>query len=115
MNEIGGRHGFFAPFAAGIALYQWRKRGATDSVDRGDGGDSLLLALALLLGQSRLALFGVVVTLGALIFLLIPARRWRSIALARWWCSARSNGIRARRFRRERERNGSTSTPARLV
>jgi len=81
VNEIGGAMAFFAPFAAGIMFYDWRER--RTRVRRGVATLAfVLLALALFLGQSRLAIGGVVVALGILIFLLIPAGRWRYTALA---------------------------------
>ena len=81
VNEVGGAMAFFAPFAAGIAMYDWRER--KTRFRRGAATLAfVLLALALFLGQSRLAIAGVVVALGLLIFLLIPAGRWRYAALA---------------------------------
>ncbi|MEP7290253.1 MAG: O-antigen ligase family protein [Chloroflexota bacterium] len=80
VNEIGGAMAFFAPLAAGIAIHDWRypkmrfRRAAATLA-------FVLLSFALFLGQSRLAIFGVVAALGALAFLLIPAGRWRYGAL----------------------------------
>ncbi len=83
VNEIGGAMAFFAPFVAGIALYDWRSSGRGASIRRIAATIAfILLAFALILGQSRLAIFGVILALGVLSFLLIPARRWRYIALA---------------------------------
>lgn len=80
VNEIGGAMAFFAPFAAGIAFYDWRVKGAP--IRRAIATVAfILLAVALTLGQSRLAIFGVILALGALIFLLIPVGRWRYVAL----------------------------------
>ncbi len=81
VNEIGGAMAYFAPFAAGIAIYDWRTRQAHWRLAAATCG-FILLAFALFLGQSRLAILGVVLALGLLTFLLIPARRWRFIALA---------------------------------
>ncbi len=81
VNEIGGAMAFFAPFAAGIAFYDWRVRGAPLRRIIATGG-FILLAFALTLGQSRLAIFGVLLALFALTFLLIPAGRWRYGILA---------------------------------
>ncbi len=81
VNEIGGAMAFFAPFAAGIAFYEWqRHRNPLHGVVATTA--FLFLALALLLGQSRLAIIGVVVALGGVIFAVIPNGRWRYIALA---------------------------------
>lgn len=81
VNEIGGAMAFFAPFAAGIMFYDWRER--KTRFRRGAATLAfVLLALALFLGQSRLAIAGVVAAMGVLIFLLIPVGRWRYVALA---------------------------------
>jgi O-antigen ligase len=83
VNEIGGAMAFFAPFAAGIALYGWRKHNAPILLILATLAFAVL-ALALALGQSRFALMGVLLTIGALITLLIPTRRWRYATLAVW-------------------------------
>ena len=83
VNEIGGAMAFFAPLVAGIAFYDWRSRARDASIRRITATIAfILLAFALLLGQSRFAIFGVILALGALSFLLIPARRWRYTVLA---------------------------------
>jgi len=90
VNEIGGGMAFFAPLVAGIALYDWRSRPRSTKVQfsmvtlRWIAATVafILLMLALFLGQSRFALFGVIFALFTLIFLLIPKGRWRMIALA---------------------------------
>ncbi len=81
VNEIGGAMAYFAPFAAAIMIYDWRTKGhrlrrwlATLAFG--------LLALALFLGQSQLAIVGVLLALAGLIFLLIPNGRARYLALA---------------------------------
>ena len=83
MNEIGGAMAFFAPFAAGIILYDVRTRSAPLRLLLAAVAFALL-ALALALGQSRFALIGVLLTIGVLIFLLIPTPRWRYATLAVW-------------------------------
>ncbi len=83
VNEIGGAMAFFAPFTAGIAIFAWRKRDAPLLLILSTVAFAIL-ALALALGQSRFALIGVLLTIGVLIFLLIPTRRWRYAILAVW-------------------------------
>lgn len=83
VNEIGGAMAFFAPFTAGIAIYEWRKRNAPVLLILATIAFAVL-ALALALGQSRFALIGVLLTIGVLIFLLIPTRRWKYATLAVW-------------------------------
>ncbi|MEO8395711.1 MAG: O-antigen ligase family protein [Chloroflexota bacterium] len=83
VNEIGGAMAFFAPFTAGIAIYAWRKRDAPLLLILSTVAFAIL-AHALALGQSRFALIGVLLTIGALIFLLIPTRRWRYATVAVW-------------------------------
>ncbi|HVU13734.1 MAG TPA: O-antigen ligase family protein [Phototrophicaceae bacterium] len=80
-NEIGGAMTFFVPLTLGIALYDWRSRShrlralvATVAF--------LLLALALTLGQSRLAIIGAVVASAIVIWLVVPHSVWRYVALA---------------------------------
>ncbi len=82
VNEIGGAMAFFAPFVAGVAFYDWRSRTGGALIRRIVATIAfILLSGALILGQSRFAIFGVLLALGALSFLLIPARRWRYLAL----------------------------------
>lgn len=85
VNEIGGAMAYFAPLAAGIAFYGWRFRSTGTTLLRTLSIVAtlafILLALALFLGQSRLAIVGTVIALFALALLLIPARRWRLIAV----------------------------------
>lgn len=86
VNEIGGAMAYFAPLAAGIAIYGWRLRSAATTFVRIlrilATVAFVLLALALFLGQSRLAIVGTVVALLALILLLISSVRWRVVAIA---------------------------------
>lgn len=84
VNEIGGAMAYFAPLAAGVAIYSWRQRNATRLVRALGISASIafvFLALALFLGQSRLAIIGTVIALVGLSFLLIPVGRWRVLAL----------------------------------
>jgi hypothetical protein len=72
-NEIGGALAYLCPLLAGIALYRWR-----EGLPR--IGVTLAFALmfaGMLLGQSRLAIGGVLVMLLILPFLLIPTPKWR--------------------------------------
>lgn len=81
VNEIGGAMTFLTPFALGLGFYSWRvQRAWFQRIAATLAG--ILLLLALFLGQSRLSLVGTTVAVGALIFLLIPAGRWRYLALA---------------------------------
>ncbi len=76
-NEIGGALAWLTPLCAGLALARrsprWIQAGAVAAF--------ALLLLALFLGQSRLALIGVIFALGVLIFLLIRSARGRAFAL----------------------------------
>jgi hypothetical protein len=80
VNEIGGAMAWLIPLMGAIAITAWRGRpvGA-----RGWYATIafVTLALALFIGQSRLAIFGVIGAMGILILLLIPANRWRYLAL----------------------------------
>lgn len=108
VNEIGGAMAFFAPLTAGIVLYELRQSRRAELRLLAAGLAFALLALALFLGQSRFAIFGVVLALGLLILLLIPNRRWRwiSLALLLAFC-ALEVGIVTDIF----ERSSSTPTP----
>jgi O-antigen ligase len=80
VNEIGGAMAFFAPFAAGILIYEGRQRTAPLRAALALLALALL-ALALMLGQSRTAIIGVLVALGGVI-LLLTRRGWgRYLAL----------------------------------
>ena len=83
VNEIGGAMTFFASFTAGITIYEWRKRNSPLRLILATVAFAIL-ALALALGQSRFAIIGVLLTIGVLIFLLIPSLRWRYAVLAIW-------------------------------
>jgi hypothetical protein len=85
-NEIGGAMTYLIPLMAGLAILGWRVQGRLPA-----GGFSLVFAallLALFLGQSRLSLIGVIVTLAAVIVLLIPHNLWRYLALLGLACFA---------------------------
>lgn len=83
VNEIGGALVFLAPLAAALVLVpidhgdgaggRWRRYGAVAAF--------VLLVLALFFGQSRFALFGLIVALAVIIFTLVPAGTWRRLAL----------------------------------
>lgn len=77
-NEIAGGISWLAPLCAGLALYPWRARWVRILALAA----FVLLLLALVLGQSRLALTGVIVGLSVVSVLL--TRRWRTrlVALA---------------------------------
>lgn len=77
-NELSGALAYLTPLCAGLMLYRWRWR----AVQVGAGVAFALLLFALFLGQGRLAIIGVIVGLGAVIFLLIPNGRRRYVALA---------------------------------
>lgn len=84
VNEIGGAMTYFAPLAAGVAVYSWRQRNAARLMRVLGISASVafvFLALALFLGQSRLAIIGTVIALVGLSFLLIPMGRWRVLVL----------------------------------
>lgn len=80
VNEIGGAIAWLIPLMGAIAITAWRSRPISVA-----GWYStiafLVLSLALFIGQSRLAIFGVIGAMGILSFLLIPANRWRYLAL----------------------------------
>lgn len=77
VNEIAGGMSYLLPFVAAIGIYRWQFGGTRLWVTTAFLG----LLLALFLGQSRLALFGIIFALGLLIFLLIRQRHWRYVAL----------------------------------
>ncbi len=82
VNEIGGAMAFFAPLAAGVMFYSLRDARAARVRLGASVVGFALLALALFLGQSRLAIIGVVFAVGLLAIILLQNRRWRRIALA---------------------------------
>ncbi len=73
-NEIGGAMAWLAPLMAGLALYRWRTDGLRWPPTLAFG----LLTLALILGQSRVAIAGVLVGLGLIGFSL-PNPRLRRL------------------------------------
>jgi hypothetical protein len=75
-NEIAGGMAWLVPLCAGLALHRWQPRWLRVVA----GIAFALLLLALLLGQSRLAIAGVIAGL-ALVGLLLP-RSWRGRASA---------------------------------
>lgn len=82
VNEIGGAMAFFAPLAAGIVFYDLRVPRAARLRLGVASAAFAMLALALVLGQSRLAIIGLVAALGLLAALVIRNRRWRLITFA---------------------------------
>jgi O-antigen ligase len=76
-NEIAGGMAWLAPLCAGLAFFRWRWRW----LQYGAALAFALLLLALFLGQSRLAIAGVLVALAALSVLLVRTWRWRVVAL----------------------------------
>lgn len=78
-NEIAGAISWVLPIVAGIAFYRW-----THAVDRRDAVTvaAVLLGIALFLGQSRFALAGVLLSVFALVWLIMPQMRWRWVGSA---------------------------------
>ncbi len=76
-NELAGALIWLLPVMAALAAYRWRVRlprwGVTLAF--------LALFAALYLGQSRLAIIGLLVALAVVARLVIPAGRWRHLAL----------------------------------
>lgn len=81
VNEIAGALSWVTVFAAAIAIYAWRTPNTTLLRAAATTAFGLLL-FALFLGQSRFAIFGVILALALVIFALIPPGRWRWAALA---------------------------------
>ncbi len=77
-NEIAGGIAWLTPLCAALMLHRWRPRIA----QVGAAVAFALLLLALFLGQSRLAITGVIVALGFISLTLVPAGRRRALALA---------------------------------
>jgi hypothetical protein len=73
-NEIAGALAWLTPFMAGLTFYPARWRWLAFAV-------SALLLAAVILGQSRSAVFGVVAAMIALSFLLVQSTRWRMLLL----------------------------------
>lgn len=82
VNEIGGAMAFFAPLAAGVVFYDLRDARAAVLRLVVTIPALALLLLALFLGQSRLAIIGVVFALALVAYLVIRNWRWRLIAFA---------------------------------
>ncbi|MBE2271047.1 MAG: O-antigen ligase family protein [Anaerolinea sp.] len=80
VNEIGGALAYLAPFAAAIAIYDWRTPGKPARRWIATIGFAVIV-LSLFLGQSRMAIFGMIGAVGGLIWLLIPRGRWRTVAI----------------------------------
>lgn len=77
VNEIAGAISLILPSIAALAIYRWRtgeKRAWVTTA-------FILLALGLFLGQSRMAILGVLVVLFIFALLLIPRGVWRYLAL----------------------------------
>lgn len=82
VNEIAGAMIWLLPLTAGVAIYSWRNPEDAGSPRRFYATLTfVVLFIALFLGQSRLAILGMVVALAILIFALIPANKWRVLAL----------------------------------
>lgn len=76
-NEIAGAVSWVLPFVLALTLYRW----VNDRPQRDVATvATLLLGVALILGQSRFAIAGVIVTTAGLVWLLIPQLRWRLLA-----------------------------------
>ncbi|MBK8034025.1 MAG: O-antigen ligase family protein [Chloroflexi bacterium] len=73
VNEIGGALAWFVPFAFALLISAWSKRLHAGLYGVGFAA----VALAIALGQSRMAIAGVLVVLFAQAALLIPRRRWK--------------------------------------
>ncbi len=80
-NEIAGALAWLTPLVAALTIYAWREKLPRSGVTVA----FCLLFLALMLGQSRMAIIGVLLALAVNIALLIPRgkwRRWAWVALA---------------------------------
>ncbi len=82
-NEIAGGLAWLAPLSAGLVFYPWRKREEQrfSGWAVGAGVGFGLILLALILGQSRFAIAGVLVTLFVVGVLVVPAGIPRWLAL----------------------------------
>jgi O-antigen ligase len=84
VNEIAGAMAFLIPLIGGIAVYSWTTQPQKHS-DRWHrvfaGVVFCLLWLAAFLGQSRLAIFGILPMLLVITIVLIPRGRWRAASL----------------------------------
>lgn len=74
-NEIAGGLIWLAPFCAALTFHRWPPLRLTAWTA------FCLLALAIFLGQSRLAIIGLMMSLVFVIFCLIPRGHWRALAL----------------------------------
>ncbi len=79
VNEIAGAMAWLMPFAAGIAIFDWRENrpGARRNLAT---AAFCALWLALFLGQSRMAIAGLIFAMAILIVWLIPRGRWQVLA-----------------------------------
>jgi putative inorganic carbon (hco3(-)) transporter len=75
-NEIAGVLAWLAPLMIGIALYRWQNRETRWDVTAA----AVLLSVALILGQSRSAIFGVLSVLLVGLPLMVQGLRWRVLA-----------------------------------
>jgi O-antigen ligase len=75
-NEIAGAIAYVLPVMAGIAAYRWRMKLPRVGVTLA----FVVLFISLFLGQSRLTIIGVLLTLAIIIFTLIPRGRWQLFA-----------------------------------
>lgn len=76
-NEIAGALAWLTPLMAGLAVRGWRRQGPQKWWYT---AAFLMLFWALFLGQSRMALAGVLLALGVIIALLLPGYRARVVA-----------------------------------
>jgi O-antigen ligase len=78
-NEIAGALAWLAPLAAGLTVYPWRRfrRGLGALA----GAIALLLLAALMMGQSRSAIIGVLAALLVVVLLAFRTRRGRYVTL----------------------------------
>ena len=91
VNEIGGAMARLVPVMAGIALMaQTRKEEKKDPYQRGGwlilrviaALAFVVLFCAIMFGQSRFAILGMIISLTILTFVAIPHNRWRYVALS---------------------------------
>jgi O-antigen ligase len=85
VNEIGGAMAWITPFVAAVAIADWRTPNPTNKVVFRRFLSTFafcVLEVALILGQSRLAIAGVLLSLGGVIYLTIPRGVGRRLAFA---------------------------------
>lgn len=75
-NEIAGAISFLVCLMAAAGVYHWRYRLPRAGITLA----FVLLFVALMLGQSRMAIFGFIITQSFIIYLLIPRGKWQRIA-----------------------------------